>query len=152
MGIKFRQLTKFAARRLSAMWEPLSNPSERVGLGVVFSLFVLGSDVIFSEVTIGRGALTILMTTLTLWLLTPTARLSGRRPFYAALQAAFVGAGAGAIWWAIASPAFWIWIPISVGAGVAVMSLAPLVDEPHTSGEPPPRSHPAAAAKDRRAI
>lgn len=117
----------------------VTDPRARLLLGVVCAAFVVTADVWLSGFYSLRSTSTAVFVTLSFWLLTPVAEFSERAPLRAGCVAALFGTGIGSLWWALLSPGFWIWIPMSVGACLALFSLAPLdyIPRSRPDGRPP---------------
>jgi len=118
-----------------------------VFMGLYTALLIVAADAWVSGLHPVRSALSAVMTLLGFWLLTPTAELSERAPLKAGVLAAFFGAGVGAAWWAVTASAYSIWIPLSIGSGVALFSLAPIEDGRPDRPAGRPRKSPAVAAR-----
>ena len=126
---------------------PVTDPRSRMLMGLSAAVLIVAADAWVSGLHPVRCALSAVMTLLGYWLLTPTAELSERTPLRAGVLAAFFGAGVGAAWWALTASTYAIWIPLSIGSGVALLSLAPVESgRPNPPGGRP-RKGPAVAAR-----
>ena len=105
---------------------PVTDPRVRVLTGLGTAGVLIAADAWLSGIHPGRFISTAVMVPLGYWLLTPVAELSARRPAKAGLLAGLFGAGLGSIWWALSSVAYSIWVMLSIGRCVALLSLAPV--------------------------
>ena len=116
-----------------------TNPRVRLVGGFITGVILAAAEGLTSGFVLLDSLLFVALTALVYWLLTPLARLSLRHPLQAGLLAALAGAGVGALWWAALAPDYWVWLPISVGAGLALMSLAPFDSTAAPSPKVPPK-------------
>ena len=140
-------MRKSADRRV-----PLTDPKSRTWLGLFAAACIVPVDVWVDGLHPLRCAVIVVAAPLGMRFLTPIADLSTREPLKAGVLAALMGAGAGALWWASFSPVYSIWVVTSIGACVALYSLAPMETRSHRRRTDPPPKRPALAARLRRLL